>query len=104
MEEKLFYTISEIAAQLGVNASLIRFWEKEVGIVSPQRNPSGKRRYTGNDLQKLQQFYHLVKVKGYTLQGAKDALKENKGKPSASLAVEKLKEVQKKLQQLYDKL
>jgi DNA-binding transcriptional MerR regulator len=104
MEEKLFYTISEIAGRLGVNVSLVRFWEKEVAVVKPIRNGGGKRRYTQEDLQKLQTFYHLVKVKGYTLQGAMDALKNQGKKENKNLAKEKLEDVYRKLKQWHEKM
>jgi DNA-binding transcriptional MerR regulator len=104
MEEKLFYTISEIAGRLGVNVSLVRFWEKEVAVVKPIRNGGGKRRYTQEDLQKLQTFYHLVKIKGYTLQGAMDALKNQGKKENKNLAKEKLEDVYRKLKQWHEKM
>jgi DNA-binding transcriptional MerR regulator len=104
MEEKLFYTISEIAGRLGVNVSLVRFWEKEVAVVKPIRNGGGKRRYTQEDLQKLQTFYHLVKIKGYTLQGAMDALKNQGKKENKNPAREKLEDVYRKLKQWHEKM
>jgi DNA-binding transcriptional MerR regulator len=104
MEEKLFYTISEIAGRLGVNVSLVRFWEKEVAVVKPIRNGGGKRRYTQEDLQKLQTFYHLVKVKGYTLQGAMDALKNQGKKENKNPTREKLEDVYRKLKQWHEKM
>ena len=35
--EKLFYQIGEVANELGVNVSLIRFWEKEFDIIKPKK-------------------------------------------------------------------
>lgn len=104
MEEKLFYTISEIADRMGVNVSLVRFWEKEVAVVKPIRSGGGKRRYTQEDLQKLQSFYHLVKVKGYTLQGAMEAMKTQGKKNLKNPAREKLEDVYRKLKQWHEKM
>ena len=61
-----------------VNASLIRFWEKEFDIIKPKKNKKGNRLFTKQDVENLQIIYHLVKERGYTLQGAKDKLKDNK--------------------------
>ncbi|MDR0619985.1 MAG: MerR family transcriptional regulator [Bacteroidales bacterium] len=74
--DKLFYTIGEIAEIFKVNTSLIRFWEKEFDIIKPQRNKKGDRLFTKKDLTNFYTIYKLVKEQGYTLQGAKDKLKE----------------------------
>ena len=79
---KLYYTIGEVARMFEVNASLIRFWEKEFEILQPRKNKKGNRLFTQEDLENLKIIYHLVKEKGYTLQGAKEHLKSNKGTES----------------------
>jgi DNA-binding transcriptional MerR regulator len=75
---KLYYSIGEVAALFDVNASLIRYWEKEFDILKPQKNKKGNRLFTPQDLDNLRIIYHLVKERGFTLQGAKDKLRENK--------------------------
>jgi DNA-binding transcriptional MerR regulator len=75
---KLYYSIGEVAGLFDVNASLIRYWEKEFDILKPQKNKKGNRLFTPQDLDNLRIIYHLVKERGFTLQGAKDKLKENK--------------------------
>jgi DNA-binding transcriptional MerR regulator len=78
LPEKLYYTIGETAKAFQVNTSLIRFWEKEFDILQPKKNKKGNRLFTPKDVKNLQTIYHLVKEKGYTLEGAKIALnKEN---------------------------
>lgn len=79
---KLYYSIGEVAKMFEVNASLIRFWEKEFEILQPRKNKKGNRLFTQEDMENLKIIYHLVKEKGYTLQGAKDHLKSNKGTES----------------------
>lgn len=76
-KEKVYYSIGEVAEMFSVNPSLIRFWEKEFDILRPKKNAKGNRLFTPRDVKYLHMIYHLVKEKGYTLQGAKDALKEN---------------------------
>lgn len=79
---KLYYSIGEVSRMFDVNASLIRFWEKEFEILQPRKNKKGNRLFTQEDLENLKIIYHLVKEKGYTLQGAKEHLKSNKGTES----------------------
>jgi DNA-binding transcriptional MerR regulator len=76
--EKVYYTMGEVAELFEVNASLIRFWEKEFDILKPQKNKKGNRLFTKKDLENLRIIYHLVKERGFTLQGAKDKLRENR--------------------------
>ncbi|NRB65323.1 MAG: MerR family transcriptional regulator [Saprospiraceae bacterium] len=68
------YTIGEVAEELGVSRSLIRFWETEFQGLSPQKNERGERRYAQQDIQFLHQIYILVKERGFTLAGAKKEL------------------------------
>lgn len=78
-EDKLYYSISEVSKMLDVNASLIRFWEKEFGsFVKPKKNRNGKRMFTNDDIRILKKIHHLTKEKGYTLAGAKNLLKSAK--------------------------
>lgn len=74
-DEKLFFSIGEVSAMFDVNASLIRFWEKEFDIIRPRKNSKGNRMFTKADIENFRLIYHLVKERGYTLQGAKDKLK-----------------------------
>lgn len=76
--EKVFYTIGEVAELFEVNASLIRYWEKEFDCIRPQRNKKGNRLFTRHDVENLKIIYHLVKERGYTLQGAREKLRRNR--------------------------
>ncbi|MFT4899268.1 MAG: DNA-binding transcriptional MerR regulator [Flavobacteriales bacterium] len=76
---KLYYSIGEAAEILNVNTSLIRFWEKEFPILKPKKNKKGNRQFTKDDIENLKMIYHLVKERGFTLQGAKEKLKKGKG-------------------------
>lgn len=77
--DKMYYSISEVSQILGVNASLVRFWEKEFDILKPKKNSKGNRQFTKDDVGNLRLIYHLVKEQGYTLQGANEKLKLEKG-------------------------
>ena len=78
LPEKRYYSIGEVAKAFSVNTSLIRFWEKEFDIIKPKKNAKGNRKFTTDDLNHLKFIYHLVKERGFTLEGAKIHLKENK--------------------------
>lgn len=76
--EKLFYSIGEVADMFGVNASLIRFWEKEFTIIKPKKNKKGNRLFTQADVDNFHIIYHLVKENGMTLKGAQKKISENR--------------------------
>ena len=103
--KKLFYQIGEIANKLNVNVSLIRFWEKEFDVLKPKKNKKGNRLFTQKDYDNLKIIYHLVKERGFTLNGAKRKLKENKEDKTDSLSiVSHLKEIRKFLVELKEQL
>ena len=77
LPEKRYYRIGEVAKAFSVNTSLIRFWEKEFEIIKPKKNAKGNRLFTPNDIENFKLIFRLVKEKGYTLEGAKQKLKEN---------------------------
>ena len=76
--EKLFYPIGEVAKIFDVSVSSIRYWEKEFNILKPKKNKKGNRMFTKKDLDNLRIIYHLTKERGFTLEGAKKKLRENK--------------------------
>jgi len=80
LPEKRYYSIGEIAKAFEVNASLIRFWDKEFDILKPKKNAKGNRMFTPEDIKNLQLIFHLVKERGFTLEGAKTHLKEGQKK------------------------
>ena len=96
--EKVYYTIGEVSDLFEVNPSLIRFWEKEFDILKPQKNKKGNRLFTRQDLENLKIIYHLVKERGYTLQGAREKIKQNKE------GIEKNLEIIESLQQIKEYL
>lgn len=75
---KLYYTMGEVTSMFGVNASQIRFYEREFDIIQPKKNKKGNRLFTPDDIANLKIIFNLVKDKGYTLQGAREYLRNNK--------------------------
>ncbi|MFK7757524.1 MAG: MerR family transcriptional regulator [Flavobacteriales bacterium] len=78
---KRYYSISEVAAKLNVNTSLIRFWEKEFSAIKPKKNKKGNRLFTPQDIIYLHKVYALVKEQGFTLEGARNQLKKKQSTP-----------------------
>lgn len=74
---KLYWTIGEVATELGVNTSTIRYWEKEFDGLRPKRTGRGDRLYTEKEIERLRRIQHLVKEQGYTLQGARERLRDS---------------------------
>ena len=103
--EKLYYSIGEVADLFKVNISLLRFWEKEFDILKPKKNKKGNRMFTTKDLDNLKIIYHLVKERGYTLEGAKKKLKENKDDTINNIEiVNRLKDIRQFLVKLKEQL
>ncbi len=99
--EKKYFSIGEVATEMGVTTSLIRFWENEFDIIKPKKNRKGNRQFTKEDIDNVKLIYHLVKEKGYTLQGAKDMLKNNHNRIQDKLKlIDSLKEIRVFLDEL----
>jgi len=75
---KLYHSISEVAAMFGVNASLIRFWEKEFDIIKPRKNAKGNRLFTQQDIDNIALIHYYVKERRMTLEGARQKIKQNR--------------------------
>ena len=99
--EKLFYSIGEVAKLFDVNTSLIRFWEKEFTVLKPKKNKKGNRLFTNEDLENLKVIHNLVKIEGYTLDGAKKVMTENKEEVNKRITLrKKLESVKKELENI----
>lgn len=103
---KLYYSISEVAQMLGVNESLLRFWEDEFPQqLKPKRAGRGVRQYNAEDIEALKLIYHLVKERGMTLQGTRQRLKNNReGTLRNFEVVERLKNIREELVSMRDAL
>ncbi|GAB4411849.1 MAG: MerR family transcriptional regulator [Bacteroidia bacterium] len=73
--QKQYYTIGEVARELNLSTSLIRFWETEFREIAPRKNRKGNRVYTRKDIETLMKIQYLLKDKKYTIKGARERLK-----------------------------
>ncbi len=96
--DKLYYSIGEVATLFKLNESTLRFWEKEFDIIKPRKTDGGTRFYTKEDINQVRLIYHLLKVKGMTLAGAKKKLKDNKDLTVKNHEIiERLKQIKEEL-------
>ena len=103
--DKPYYSITEAAKIFNVNASLLRYWEKEFAQLKPFKNGKGVRYFSAKDMEVIQTIYHLTRVKGYTLQGVKDVLKTGGGEAVAQVrVVEALQKIRTRLIHLSESL
>lgn len=103
--EKKYFTIGEVADELNVATSLIRFWESEFDIIKPKKNRKGNRQFTQSDIRNIKLIYHLVKEKGFTLQGARDFIKNDIDSASDKMEmIESLKKVRSFLTEIKSQL
>lgn len=103
--EKLYYSIGEVAEIFNVAPSLIRFWESEFDLIKPKKNRKGNRQFTKEDIDNVRTIYHLVKEKGFTLQGAKEMLRHDAQAIKDKMEViDSLRDVRRFLADLREKL
>ena len=105
MADKLFYSMGEVAEMFDVNTSLIRHWESQFSILRPKRNKKGNRLFSPEDVENLKMIYHLVKERGFTLEGAKIHLKEEKQRILSNFElIQKLQKVKAELLKIKEEL
>jgi DNA-binding transcriptional MerR regulator len=77
---KLYFPIREVAELTGVEAYVLRFWEKEFPMLSPVKESSGHRRYRRKDIEMVLEIKRLLYDQGFTIPGARTRLqKANSG-------------------------
>ena len=103
LQEKRYYSIGEVASKFNVNPSLIRFWEQEFKLLNPKKNSRGNRRFTNTDIDNINKIYFLLKEKGFTIQGAKDYIRNEKTSKKLDI-VSKLKQIKDRLIEIRDQL
>ncbi len=104
LPDKLYYSIGEVSKAFNVNTSLIRYWEQEFPIIKPKKNKKGNRYFTPEDIENFKIIYHLVKEKGYTLDGARIALTTNNRISETISLIDRLEFVKAELLRLKDSL
>ena len=98
---KLYYSIKEVATQIGVNESTLRFWEKEFPHLRPKTTGNNVRQYTEGDIEYIKLIYNLIKVRGFKIAAARKMLSENRsGAEKSGEVLERLLSVREQLKEL----
>ena len=102
-DKRLFYTVGEVSTMLGVEASTLRFWEKEFPMIKPHRNAKGNRLFKKEDIKNLKMIYHLLKERGMTLDGARQVLRDKRDEAEKDMEiVERLQRLRAMLAEIRD--
>ena len=102
---KRYYSIGEVARMFGVANSLIRYWEGEFPALKPYKNSKGERRFTPDNILMIERIYHLVKERGFTLEGARQELKSEMQRRKKKEEIrDRLVKLRDQLSNLLDKL
>ncbi|MEO8860206.1 MAG: MerR family transcriptional regulator [Ginsengibacter sp.] len=91
--QKQYYSIGDVAAMFKENTSLIRYWENEFTILKPKKNRKGDRFFRPEDVKNLKMIYHLLRERKYTIDGAKEFLKNNKAAGERHEMLESLQKI-----------
>ena len=68
-------TIGEVGRALGIKAHVLRYWEEQFTQLKPVKRAGGRRLYRPEDIALIERIDRLVNREGYTLKGARAALK-----------------------------
>jgi len=98
--QKQYYSIGKVAAMFKENNSLIRYWEKEFTILKPKKNKKGDRFFRPEDIKNLKMIHHLLRERKYTVEGAKEFLKNNKAAGEKHEMIESLEKIKQFLLEL----
>lgn len=90
---KQYYTMGEVSEMFKVNQSLLRYWETEFDILQPRKNKKGDRYFRPVDIKNLHLIYHLLRQRKYTIEGAKDFLRNNKKVKERFEVIERLQQI-----------
>jgi len=107
---KLYYSIAEVSEITGIKPYVLRFWEKEFGLLKPKKNKAGNRSYQQKDIDLINQIKHLLYEEGYTIEGARSKLKNLKRNHLGPMVAEKmrlqnlLEEIRKEISALLETL
>jgi DNA-binding transcriptional MerR regulator len=73
--KKLYYSISEVSKITDLEQYVLRYWESEFDELKPQKNRAGNRIYTNRDIKLILYIKKLLRDERYTIEGAKQVLK-----------------------------
>ncbi len=110
VNNKLFYSISEVSRLTKIPTYILRYWEKEFKDLKPEKSSTGQRRYRYKDIETVKFIYKLLYQDMFSIKGAKRRIKElkkenkqlgfnlDRKEPNLSKVIEKLEEIRNLIQ------
>ncbi len=90
---KMYYSISEAAAMVGVEPYVLRFWETEFPQLKPRKNRAGNRIYRPADVDRVKRIKRLLHDDGYTIEGARNLLRKEGGAAGTDPRAEEVRDL-----------
>lgn len=78
-EPGAFRTIGEVARTLGIRQHVLRYWEEQFPMLRPLTRAGGRRYYRPEDVALITEIHRLLHKEGFTIKGARQALRGKKG-------------------------
>jgi DNA-binding transcriptional MerR regulator len=98
--KRQYYSMRETASMFDITHSMLRYWENEFDVLQPRKNRKGDRYFRPIDIKNLQLIYHLLKVRKFTLDGAREYLRNHNKALDTFELMQKLEKVKSFLHEL----
>lgn len=99
------YTIGQVEELTGVKTHILRYWEEVIPGFIPQKDISGRRIYTQQEVEVIFRLKYLINEKKFTLEGAGQQIIQEAGShPEAAELIQKIRETRALLSELYIKV
>jgi DNA-binding transcriptional MerR regulator len=82
--QRLFFKIGDVAELVGVKPYVLRYWETEFPMISPQKSDSGQRVYRRADVETVMMIKKLLYQERYSIEGARKRIKELRAETRSS--------------------
>ncbi|MFV2006840.1 MAG: MerR family transcriptional regulator [Longimicrobiales bacterium] len=74
--KKAYYSIGEVCDLSGLKPHVLRYWETQFDVLHPTKNRAGNRVFRPKDIELILLVKHLLYERKYTIDGARQKLKE----------------------------
>ncbi|SHK28760.1 heat shock protein transcriptional repressor HspR [Thermocrinis minervae] len=88
-KKKVYFTIGSVAEMFNIHPQTLRLYERE-GLIKPQRTAGGTRRYTEEDIKRIEIIVTLTREFGVNLAGVDIILRMKEQIEELESQIEKL--------------
>ena len=74
--KKAYYSIGEVCDLTGLKPHVLRYWETQFDVLSPNKNRAGNRVFRPKEIELVLLVKHLLYEEKYTIEGANQRLVE----------------------------